>query len=59
MGTLKGKGTGKKLLKAGKKLLTGKGTGKKKRSRGPTYWQNKVLVAKLKKKYNRLKYGGR
>lgn len=28
------------------------------RKRGPTYWANKVLVEKLKKRYNRLKYGG-
>jgi hypothetical protein len=35
----------------------GKGGGGRRR-RGPAYWANKVLVEKLKKKYNRLKYGG-
>ncbi len=34
------------------------GGGGRKRNRGPTYWANKVLVEKLKKRYNRLKYGG-
>lgn len=33
--------------------------GRKRRSRGPTYWANKVLVEKLKKKYWKIKYGGR
>lgn len=31
----------------------------RRRHKGPTYWANKVLVERLKKKYNRLKYGGR
>lgn len=40
-------------------VLTGKGSkGGKRRNRGPTYWANKVLVEKLKKRYHRLKYGG-
>lgn len=34
-----------------------KGGGGGRRRRGPTYWANKVLVEKLKKRYNRLKYG--
>jgi len=34
------------------------GGGGGRRKRGPTYWANKVLVEKLKKRYNRLKYGG-
>lgn len=39
-------------------LLGGKkGGGSKRRSKGPNYWANKVLVQKLKTKYNRLKYG--
>lgn len=32
--------------------------GGKRRNRGPTYWANKVLVAKLQKKYRAIKYGG-
>lgn len=35
-----------------------KSGGGKRRNRGPNYWANKVLVAKLKKKYYKLKYGG-
>jgi hypothetical protein len=35
-----------------------KGGGGRRRNRGPAYWANKVLVEKLKKRYNRLKYGG-
>ena len=38
---------------------TSRGGGKRRRSKGPTYWANKVLVERLKKKYNRLKFGGR
>lgn len=49
-----------KVVSAGKKLLGMKGGGVRRRSRkGPTYWANKVLVEKLKKKFHKLKYGGR
>lgn len=30
----------------------------KRRGKGPAYWANKVLVAKLKRKYNRMRYAG-
>lgn len=33
-------------------------TGRRRGRRGPNYWANKVLVEKLKRRYNRLKYGG-
>jgi hypothetical protein len=64
MGAIKAKGkTTKKtsgIVKTGKKLLgIGSKGGGKRRSHGPTYWANKVLVMKLKKKYFKLKYGGR
>ncbi len=36
-----------------------KSSGGRRRSKGPTYWANKVLVEKLKKKYHRLKFGGK
>jgi len=48
-----------KVTKAGKKILGTSGSKGKGRKKGPAYWQNKVLVEKLKKKFNRLKYGGR
>ncbi len=35
------------------------GGGKRRRTKSPAYWANKVLVAKLKKKYYKLQYGGR
>ena len=35
-----------------------KRAGGARRSRGPAYWANKVIVQKLKKKYFRLRYGG-
>lgn len=45
-------------VKKGVKALTGgSGGGGKRRSRGPAYWANKVIVEKLKKKYKTLKYG--
>ena len=55
MGTIKS--GAKKMAGAAKKLL---GSTKKKSSRrkSPTYWANKVLTEKLKKKYQKLKYGG-
>lgn len=43
------------LVKGGSQSKTG---GSRKRSRGPTYWANKVLVQKLKSKYYRLKFAG-
>ncbi len=63
MGALKRKAKsskiGRSLGKAGKAIgLKGSGSGKR-RHKGPTYWANKVLVEKLKRKYNKLKYGGR
>jgi len=37
-----------------------KGTGKRhSRRNSPEYWAKKVLVAKLKKKYFKVQYGGR
>lgn len=42
------------VLGSGKKS----GGGGKRRGRGPQYWANKVIVAKLKKKYRRITYGG-
>jgi len=52
-----------KVAKTAKALFaktgsSSKGGGGKRRGHGPTYWANKVLVEKLKKRYNRLKYGG-
>jgi len=38
--------------------VTGKTEGKGRRRRGPAYWANKVLVEKLKRRYNKLKFGG-
>ena len=35
----------------------GGGGGRGRRSHGPNYWANKVIVEKLKKKYRSLKYG--
>lgn len=53
-GGLKGvaKAAGSALLGGGKS-----GGGGSRRSRGPNYWANKVIVEKLKQKYRRLKYG--
>ncbi len=34
------------------------GGGSKRRRKGPSYWANKVIVEKLKKRYMKLKYGG-
>ena len=55
MGTIKS--GAKKLVGATKKLI-GKSSTKKSRRKSPTYWANKVLTEKLKKKYQKLKYGG-
>lgn len=53
---------GSRLAGAAVSAFTGgsakKGGGGRRRNRGPTYWANKVLVEKLKKRYHRLKYGG-
>lgn len=35
------------------------GGGGRSRGKGPQYWANKVLVAKLKKKLYKIKYGGK
>ncbi len=45
---------------ASKAFGGGKSGGKSggRRKRGPQYWANKVLVEKLKRRYNKLKYGG-
>ncbi len=48
-----------KVGKAVKSALGLKGkSGGGRRRHGPSYWANKVLVEKLKKRYNKLKYGG-
>lgn len=44
-------------VKGAKKLFGKDGEEKKRRSRGPAWWSNRVLVEKLKKKYRALKYG--
>jgi len=53
---------GSRLAGAAVSAFTGGSTARKgggrRRNRGPAYWANKVLVEKLKKRYNRLKYGG-
>jgi len=51
------------LLKSAGKAISGaiggsKGGGGKRRSKGPQYWANKVIVQKLKSKYFKLKYRG-
>lgn len=56
-GQVAGGGLGGTATKAAKKLLGKDGEEKKRRSRGPSYWANKVIVEKLKKKYKALKYG--
>lgn len=52
---------GSKLVRAGSSILGGssRGGGGGRRRKGPAYWANKVLVAKLKKKYWKIQYGGR
>lgn len=62
-GSKKAAGGGlKDIAVSGAKALLGggskKGGGGKKRGRGPQYWANKVIVAKLKKKYRSITYGG-
>lgn len=52
-----------KTVSAGAKIIGALGGGKSggghgRRRHGANYWANKVLVAKLKKKYNRIQYGG-
>jgi len=47
-------------LSAGKTILgmgSKSGGGGHRRSKGPAYWTNKVIVEKLKRKYQKLKYG--
>lgn len=51
---------GSKLASAGKAIMgkSSSASGGKRRGRhGVTWWANRVLVEKLKKKYHRLKYG--
>lgn len=38
--------------------IGGKSKSGTRRKHGATYWANKVLVEKLKRRYNKLKYGG-
>ena len=38
--------------------LTSKGGGGKSRKHGPTWYANKILIEKMKRKLNKLKYGG-
>lgn len=50
------------VISGASSLLSGKrggGGGRRNRGKGPQYWANKVLVAKLKKKLYKIKYGGR
>lgn len=50
----------KKASAIGSKLLgKGKASSGKRRHHGVSYYQNKVLKEKLKKKLNKIKYGGR
>jgi len=56
-GKVAGGGLGGAVKKGAKALMGGGGGGGKRRSRGPSYWANKVIVEKLKKKYKALKYG--
>jgi len=62
MGVKKAKKSKSKTGRAVKAAKSALGLGSKggggRRHRGPSYWANKVLVEKLKKRYNRLKYGG-
>lgn len=50
------------VAKAGISALTGGSSSKAKsggrRKHGVSYWANKVMVAKLKKKYFKIQYGG-
>lgn len=52
-----GSGAVGKAVKAGASLLGSKKEGGKRRSRGPAYWANRVIVEKLKQRFRRLKYG--
>jgi len=59
----KSKASGGKILSSlGGMISTAKGgksgTGRR-RHHGVAYWQNRVLVTKLQKRYQKLKYGGR
>lgn len=48
------------IISGGSQLLGSRGGGgRRNRGKGPQYWANKVLVAKLKKKLYKIKYGGR
>lgn len=53
--------TGKagKVVGSIKSALTGRSSGgRKSRKHGPTWYANKILIEKMKKKLNKLKYGG-
>lgn len=57
-------GAASKVVSSAKSVFGGsssaKSGGKRRFSRknSPTYWANKVLVAKLKRKYNKLRFAG-
>jgi len=54
-----GGGLKEKIKSGASSLLNGKsGSTGKRRNRGPAYWANKVIVARLKAKYFKLKYSG-
>ena len=46
-------------IKPSKSKGKGKGAGTKHRRHGVVWWSNRVLIEKLKKRYFKLKYGGR
>lgn len=58
MGVKKAKTKAKKALKTvGKAIGLKGGSSGGRKKRGPAYWANKVMVEKLKKRFNKLKYG--
>ena len=49
-----------KAVKSGaKKVFGGSARSSSRRKKGVTYWANKVMVEKLKKRYMKIKFGGR
>jgi len=46
-----------KVIGKVKKAIGMKGGSGGRKAKGVTYWSNKVLVEKLKKKFNKIKYG--
>lgn len=58
------KGKGSSLKKTAGKVkgalgLSSKGKSGKSRKHGPTWYANKILIERMKKKLHKLKYGGR